>query len=79
MDAPNTPKPSDFERFDRLLKLAEHTGLYLDVTGLPVIGPPTFQSWCDALDESGRWTAQANFWRTVAAHALRVRPSSATT
>jgi len=42
MDAPNTPNRATFERFDRLLKLAEHTGLYLDVTGLACYRTATF-------------------------------------
>lgn len=68
MDAPKTPNRAAFEKLDRLLKLAERTGLYLDLTGLACYRTVDVPSWYDALDERARWTAQANFWRVVAAH-----------
>src|SRR4051812_10856386 len=67
MDAADAPNPLAFERLGRLLKLAERTGLYLDVTGLACYRTADVPSWYDTLAESARWKAQANFWRAVAA------------
>jgi hypothetical protein len=50
----------------RLVHLAEETGLYLDVTGLGCYQRADVPKWYDALDEAGRWEAQAQFWRAVA-------------
>lgn len=49
----------------RLVHLAEETGLYLDVTGLGCYHRADVPKWYDALDEAGRWEAQAQFWRAV--------------
>ncbi len=53
-------------RFAQLLRLAERTGLHLDVTGLGCYHKQDVPPWYDALDEERRWSAQANFWRAVA-------------
>ncbi len=49
-----------------MLRLAEETGLYLDLTGLGCYRPKGVPAWYDAMDESQRWTAHARFWGIVA-------------
>jgi len=53
-------------RYAALLRLAERTGLYLDVTGLGCYHQQDVPAWYDALNEERRWAAQANFWRAIA-------------
>lgn len=67
MEAPDSPKESSLRQLDRLLALAEATGLYLDLTGLGCYHKPEVPSWYDRLTESQRWKAQAVFWSAVAA------------
>ena len=60
---------SDGENLARLaglVKLAEETGLYLDVTGLGCYRKKDVPAWYDALDEAARWDVQARFWKAVA-------------
>ncbi len=66
MDAPDQPNAHGLAHFARLLQLAEETGLYLDVTGLACYRPSDTPAWYDALDEAGRWAAQAAFWEAIA-------------
>ena len=47
-------------------KLAEETGLYLDVTGLGCYHKQDVPAWYDDLEESARWDVQARFWKAVA-------------
>lgn len=51
----------------RLLRLAEATGLYLDVTGLGCYEKQQVPKWYNDLDESERWAVQGRFWEAVAA------------
>ena len=60
------PDRHSLEQFARLLKLAEETGLRLDVTGLACYRPTDIPAWYDALDEPARWAVQARFWEAVA-------------
>jgi hypothetical protein len=66
MNAPDRPDAEALERLGRLLRLAEETGLYLDVTGLGSHRPADVPAWYDALEESRRWAAQTEFWEAVA-------------
>ena len=66
MRSPTEPDPHGLEQFARLLRLAEETGLRLDVTGLACYRPADVPAWYDALDEPARWAAQARFWDAVA-------------
>jgi hypothetical protein len=50
----------------RMLRLAEQTGIYLDVTGLACYRTADIPKWYDDLDDAGRWKAQAAFWEAVA-------------
>jgi hypothetical protein len=66
MEAPDRPNQKTLAQFERLLRLAETTGIYLDVTGLACYRPSDTPGWYDTLTETARWDAQALFWETVA-------------
>lgn len=66
MFGPDWPNAASFERLGKLVRLAEETGLYLDVTGLACYRPSDTPAWYDTLDERRRWSAQARFWEEVA-------------
>lgn len=55
------------DRLGKLVKLAERTGLYLDLTGLGCYRKRDVPKWYDELSEADRWEAQASFWKNVAA------------
>jgi hypothetical protein len=48
------------------VRLAEQTGLYLDITGLGCYHKQDVPDWYDSMDEIDRWDVQALFWRSVA-------------
>ena len=73
MDAPNRPGRKSLERLERLVKLAEETRLYLDLTGLACYRKQDVPAWYAALSEPERWRAQARFWEAVA-RPLRRQP-----
>ena len=50
----------------QMLRLAEKTGLYLDITGLACYRASDTPEWYNAADEAQRWAAQSNFWSAVA-------------
>jgi hypothetical protein len=62
----NSPNTVALHQYKRLLRLAEETGLYLDITGLACYRPADVPKWYDGFDIGTRWTAQANFWRAIA-------------
>lgn len=64
---PGGPDRAELGRLGRLLGLAEGLGLYVDLTGLGCYHKAGVPAWYDALDEAGRWRAQAEFWGAVAA------------
>ena len=65
------PDMKALERLEDLLALAEREGLRLDLTGLGSYRKPDAPRWYDALDEEGRWAAQAEFWEAVAARCAK--------
>lgn len=67
MNGPGEPNESSLKQLARLVALAQQTGLYLDLTGLACYRKTDVPAWYDALDETGRWQAQARFWEAVAA------------
>jgi len=67
MTTRDSPSPDALTRLTRLLRLAEETGLYLDVTGLGCYHKADVPAWYDALSEAERWAAQATFWEAIAA------------
>lgn len=66
VDGPGKVNLAALERLRRLAKLAEQTGLYLDITGLGCYHKQDVPAWYDALDEAARWETQALFWESVA-------------
>jgi hypothetical protein len=65
MATPTQVNPGALKQLQRLLQLAEETGLYLDLTGLSCYRPKDIPAWYDAMDESERWAAQARFWEII--------------
>ena len=66
MESPTEPRQSSLDQLARLFKLAEKTGLYLDVTGLGCYHKKDVPPWYDKLSEQERWQSQAVFWEAVA-------------
>lgn len=66
LESPTRANARSLARYRDLVQLAERTGLYLDVTGLGCYHKRDVPAWYDALDEAGRWAAQAVFWKAVA-------------
>lgn len=66
MDAPGVPNGKSLAQLRRLLELAEEQGLYLDITGLGCYHQADLPAWYDAMNETARWTEQAQFWSAVA-------------
>ena len=66
MQSPTQSNRANLEQLGRLVKLAEKTGLYLDITGLGCYHKQDVPAWYDALDEQARWAVQARFWKAVA-------------
>jgi len=66
MDSPERTNAANLARLGKLLRLAEETGLYLDLTGLGCYHKQDVPEWYDTLDEAGRWGVQARFWQAVA-------------
>ena len=66
MNSATEPNRESLARLARLLKLAERTRLYLDVTGLGCYERKAVPEWYNRLNEANRWAVQARFWRAVA-------------
>ena len=66
MTGPEKADDNMLARLGKLIKLAEQTGLYLDLTGLGCYHKKDVPAWYDKLSEKDRWDAQARFWETIA-------------
>ena len=66
MEAADKPNERELAKLAELCKLAEKTGIYIDLTGLSCYHKKDVPAWYDGLDEAGRWAAQAAFWEAVA-------------
>lgn len=66
MNAADKPNAQSLVQLGRLVKLAEETGLYLDITGLACYRKGDVPAWYSSLDESHRWDVQCRFWKAVA-------------
>ena len=66
MKSPKEPRQHSLDQLAQLLKLAEQTGLYIDLTGLGCYHKDDVPEWYDELSEEDRWLAQAVFWEIVA-------------
>ncbi len=56
---------ASLKKLGDLVKLAERTHLYLDITGLGCYHKADLPDWYDPLDEESRWRVQARFWHSV--------------
>jgi hypothetical protein len=65
MEAADRPNSKQLEQLGKLLKLAETTGLYLDLTGLACYHKQDIPAWYDEMDEAARWETQARFWEAI--------------
>ncbi len=66
MESAGQPNQHSLKQLERLVDLAERTGLYLDLTGLGCYHKQDVPAWYDILNEPDRWAAQARFWEAVA-------------
>lgn len=66
MKSASEANDSELKQLTRLLKLAEETQLYLDLTGLGCYHKKDVPPWYDELDEAARWKAQQVFWEAIA-------------
>lgn len=66
MKTAKEPDEAALKQLVRLVRLAEKTGLYLDITGLGCYHKEDVPKWYDAMDETGRWEVQALFWEAIA-------------
>lgn len=66
MASADRPNAANLDRLRKLVRLAEESGIYLDVTGLGCYHKQDVPAWYDALEESARWDVQARFWIAVA-------------
>ena len=66
MNSFEEPNQDSLEQLGHLLKLAEHTGLYVDITGLGCYDKKDVPQWYNDLDEQPRWNVQARFCEAVA-------------
>ena len=66
MKSPQQLDKASLAQLARLVKLAEQTGLYLDITGLGCYHKKDVPKWYDSMDETQRWNTQALFWKAIA-------------
>ncbi len=66
MHSSEEPGQENLARLEKLVRLAEATGLYLDVTGLGCYHKQDVPAWYSGLDETARWAVQARFWKAIA-------------
>jgi hypothetical protein len=66
MNGPNEPNRVALGRLAKLVALAEHLHMRLDLTGLGCYLKEEVPEWYDALSEEERWAAQAAFWEAIA-------------
>lgn len=65
MKTPDKPDPAALNQLQRLVQLAEQTGLYLNITGLGCYHKQDLPDWFTSMDEKNRWKVQAYFWEAV--------------
>jgi hypothetical protein len=74
MATPTRPRQSTLTALQRLLALAQHDGIYLDLTGDLVWRPARAPAWYGHMSRQARWQVQARFWKAVA-HAASASPA----
>lgn len=50
----------------KILRIAENSGIHLQVTGLACYKIKDRMAWYDSMDDAERWATQAFFWETIA-------------
>ncbi len=63
---PDKVDPAALQRLERLLQVAEKSGVYLHITGLACYKIKDRMAWYDKLDDEARWKVQEFFWSTIA-------------
>lgn len=66
MKTPREVNTASLRQLARLVRLAERSGLYLDITGLGCYHKKDVPAWYDSMTESERWNVQALFWEMIA-------------
>jgi len=74
MQSPTQARPRTLSALRKLLTMAEHEHIYLDIAGNLVWRGDRAPDWYDRLPERSRWQVQATFWRAVA-HAAATSPA----
>jgi hypothetical protein len=69
--APGKANAQALDRLAHLLKVAENSAIYLQITGLACYKIKDRMAWYDALDNEGRWKVQEFFWSTIARSCAR--------
>jgi Cellulase (glycosyl hydrolase family 5) len=67
LKGPDRTNDDHLARLAKLVELAQHERLYLDLTGLGCYHKADVPPWYDKLTEAERWQSQARFWSAVAA------------
>jgi len=67
METKEQTNAANLAQLAKLVRLAEETGLYLDLTGLGCYHKRDVPLWYDELEEAARWEVQERFWQAVAA------------
>ena len=63
---PSEADPRAIGQLQKLLEIAEKSGIHLKITGLASYKIKDRMAWYDSLNEEDRWRTQAFFWETVA-------------
>ncbi len=66
METRDQPNAAALAQLEKLIRLAEKTELYLDITGLACYHKQNIPPWYDQLNEKDRWSVQAMFWESIA-------------
>ncbi|MBL8853614.1 MAG: cellulase family glycosylhydrolase [Planctomycetaceae bacterium] len=66
MASASQPDAKSLGQLKKLIRLAEDTGLYLDLTGLGCYHKQDVPDWYDQLTQAERWQTQAVFWQAIA-------------
>jgi len=66
MDRRDKPNQANLARLEKLIRLAEDVGLYIDVTGLGSYRAEDVPDWYKTMLEQEHWAAQTQFWEAIA-------------
>lgn len=66
LTGPDKADPEALDQLQKILKVAENSGIHLKITGLACYKINDRMDWYDSMDEQDRWKTQAFFWETIA-------------